>query len=135
MQITKGAEYALQGLIALARKNLTSPQMISEIANSEDIPQEFLSKIFRTLATAGLLKSHRGAKGGFSFGKSPSEISMLEVIEVIEGKININACVNSTTKCNKNENCKMKNVWTNIQQNIVQNLKNTSIADLISSDS
>ena len=84
ISITTKSPYALQALSELGRSG-DAPVPIGELARRRDIPVQFLEQLFATLRRAGVLKSQRGVKGGYTFGRSPSEITVLEVVELLDG--------------------------------------------------
>lgn len=81
----------MRALAELARRGGSTPVPIGEIARSRDIPAQFLEGLFATLRRAGLLQSQRGVKGGYSFGRPPAEITVLEVVELLEGGLGADA--------------------------------------------
>src|ERR1700733_6391954 len=86
MQITRAAEYGVLGLMHLARLRGGAMAMIDEVSGAEKIPKSFLAKIFQELGRAGLVRSSRGARGGFWLAKGAEKITVLEIIEAIEGR-------------------------------------------------
>src|SRR3978361_1488438 len=86
MSITTTSPYALQALSELARCG-EGPVPIGELARRRDIPVQFLEQLFATLRRAGILKSQRGVKGGYSFGRDPATITVLEVVELLDGPL------------------------------------------------
>jgi len=99
MQITRAGEYGVLGLIALAKRAPGSVVMINQVSREEDIPKSFLAKIFQCLARSGLVHSVRGTGGGFSLARKPEEISVLEIIEAIEGPIALQRCLEMKPDC------------------------------------
>ena len=89
--ITTKSPYAVRALAELARRGQATPVPIGEIARARDIPVQFLEGLFATLRRAGILQSQRGVKGGYSFGRPPSEITVLEVVELLEGELGADA--------------------------------------------
>ena len=87
ISITTKSPYALKALTELARSGDTGPVPIGELARRRDIPVQFLEQLFATLRRAGVLKSQRGVKGGYSFGRPPAEITVLEVVELLDGPL------------------------------------------------
>ena len=79
MQITRAGEYAIIGLLYLARQPAGRTVMVDEISDAEKVPSSFLAKIFQSLAKAGLIQSQRGAGGGFTLVRPPSDINLLEI--------------------------------------------------------
>jgi Rrf2 family cysteine metabolism transcriptional repressor len=89
--ITTKAPYAVRALAELARRGGDSPVPIGEIAKAREIPVQFLESLFATLRRGGILQSQRGVKGGYSFARPPAEITVLEVVELLEGELGADA--------------------------------------------
>jgi Rrf2 family protein len=89
--ITSKSPYAIRALAELARRGGSAPVPIGEIARARDIPVQFLEGLFATLRRAGVLQSQRGVKGGYSFARPPGEITVLEVVELLEGELGAEA--------------------------------------------
>jgi Rrf2 family protein len=84
MSITTKSPYALQALAELGRCG-EGPVPIGELARRRNIPVQFLEQLFATLRRAGLLRSQRGVKGGYTFARQPADITVLEVVELLDG--------------------------------------------------
>ncbi len=87
ISITTKSPYALQALVELGRSGGAGPVPIGELARRRDIPAQFLEQLFATLRRAGVLKSQRGVKGGYTFARPPAEITVLEIVELLEGPL------------------------------------------------
>ena len=87
ISITTKSPYALQALTELARTGSTDPVPIGELARRRDIPVQFLEQLFAVLRRAGLLRSQRGVHGGYAFAREPGEITVLEVVELLDGPL------------------------------------------------
>jgi Rrf2 family cysteine metabolism transcriptional repressor len=87
LSITTKSPYALRALTELARMGSSDPVPIAELARRRDIPVQFLEQLFATLRRAGVLRSQRGVKGGYTFARPPSEITVLEVVELLDGPV------------------------------------------------
>ena len=85
MKISKKAQYAMRAVLAIARHPATRPMQISDLSSSEGIPVKFLEQILLTLKKGGLLRSKRGAGGGYFLDKSPADIQLVEILELIDG--------------------------------------------------
>jgi Rrf2 family protein len=131
MQITRSEEYGLRGLVFLAKQPPQKVTLVSEVSNKQKIPGTFLAKIFQRLTKAGLLRSIRGAKGGFVLGKPPNEITIKEIIEAIEGPIALNRCLLKKGECEEEKICPLQSVWEEVQQRFIDILDNTTIEDLL----
>jgi len=87
LAITAKSPYALRALAELARAGGEGPVPLGEIARRRDVPVQFLEGLFGTLRRGGILQSQRGVKGGYSFARSPREITVLEIVEMLEGDL------------------------------------------------
>ena len=130
MKLTRGGEYGIRGVLYLAQQNDGKVSMLSAIAKAQDVPPRFLAKIFQALAKAGVVKSHRGAKGGFSLARSASEISVKDVIEAVEGPLNLNVCLVAPGECDRDTTCTMHAVWEEAQEKMMGVLAKANFADL-----
>ena len=130
MQITRQADYAVRAVLHLARigDQRTATSMIAE---KQRIPPSFLAKIVSQLSIAGLLHTSRGARGGVTLARTPKEITLLEVIEAIDGPIQLNECVGDSGACSFDYDCPLRPVWCDAQEELVKKLKGTNFADMI----
>jgi Rrf2 family cysteine metabolism transcriptional repressor len=87
LTITSKSPYAVRALAELARSGNAGPVPIGEIARRRDIPVQFLEGLFATLRRAGILQSQRGVKGGYSFAKPAEDVTVLDVVEALEGRL------------------------------------------------
>jgi Rrf2 family transcriptional regulator, cysteine metabolism repressor len=87
ISITTKSPYALKALTELGRTGDAGPVPIGELARRRDIPVQFLEQLFATLRRAGVLKSQRGVKGGYSFARDPSEVTVIEIVELLDGPV------------------------------------------------
>jgi len=91
ISITTKSPYALQALAELGRAGGAGPVPIGELARRRDIPVQFLEQLFAVLRRGGILRSQRGVKGGYSFARDPSEITVLELVELLDGPVGADA--------------------------------------------
>jgi Rrf2 family protein len=91
ISITTKSPYALQALAELGRSGGDAPVPIGELARRRDIPVQFLEQLFAILRRAGVLRSQRGVKGGYSFARRPAEITVLELVELLDGPLGADA--------------------------------------------
>lgn len=130
MQITRQADYAVRAVLYLAR-NGEERAATSQVAQEQNIPPSFLAKIISQLSIAGLLHTSRGARGGVTLAREPKDISLLEVIEAIDGPIQLNECVGENGTCTFDHECPLRPVWCDAQEDLVRRLKNTSFLQLL----
>jgi Rrf2 family protein len=130
MQITRQADYAVRAVLYLAQLGEERRAATSQIAQEQQIPPSFLAKIVSQLSVAGLLQTSRGARGGVSLAKPAENISLLEVVEAIDGPILLNECV-ANGSCNFGEDCPMKPIWCDAQAELVDRLQATTFDQFV----
>jgi Rrf2 family protein len=135
MQITRQADYALRAMLYLARLESDVRAATSQIADEQKIPPSFLAKIISQLSIAGLINTSRGAHGGVSLSRPAAEISLLDVVEAIDGPISLNVCAHSAEACPFGEDCPIQPIWHEAQIELVNRLKSTTFAQLVSKKS
>jgi Rrf2 family protein len=131
MQITRQADYAVRAVLHLAKIGNTERAATSTVAREQNIPPSFLAKIISQLSIAGLLHTSRGARGGVTLARDAKDITLLEVVEAIDGPIQLNECVGSEGACTFDDNCPIKPVWCDAQEELVSRLRNTNFADML----
>ena len=130
MQITRQADYAVRAMAYLTQLGTERRAATSQIAEEKKIPPSFLAKIVSQLSVAGLLNTSRGARGGVSLAKDPTEISLLDVVEAIDGPILLNECVGDISNCTFGESCAVRSVWCDAQRELVNRLRSTTFGQL-----
>jgi Rrf2 family protein len=130
MELTRKGEYAIRGIVYLATRPEDQVCLLSEIAAAVDVPPTFLAKIFQQFSKIGLVKSYRGTGGGFVLGRAPEKITLLEVVEAVEGTIIPNRCVVNTGDCSRDATCNVHTVWVNIQKQVRDILASVSLKEL-----
>ena len=130
MQITRQADYAVRAVLHLGQIKNGDRAATSTVAKEQHIPPSFLAKIISQLSIAGLVHTSRGAHGGVTLAREPKDISLLEVVEAIDGPIQLNECVGDGV-CSFDSNCPVKSVWCEAQNELVARLKRTDFAQLL----
>lgn len=137
MQITRQADYAVRAMVYLAQlesqatTDTEKRAATGKIALEKGIPPSFLAKIVSQLNVAGLLQTSRGAHGGVSLAKPAESISLLDVVEAIDGPILLNDCVGEMSTCAQDEDCPLKPVWCDAQKMLVEHLSKANFAQFI----
>lgn len=133
MQFTKAEEYGLFGVFYLAQKDRSVITPLSEISEEEGIPEKFLAKIFQSLSKAGIVRSHRGVKGGFTLAKHPAQVTVKEVLETIQGPYHLLKCVDNDEACKKYKGnfCALRELIIMAEQTLVSLLDRHTVADLV----
>lgn len=128
MQITRQADYAVRAVLHLSEIENGGRAPTSKIALKQNIPPSFLAKIVSQLSVAGVVQTSRGARGGVSLARDAADISLLEVIEAIDGPITLNECVTDPSACIFGDDCKVHIVWCKAQAELVNTLASTNFA-------
>jgi Rrf2 family protein len=131
MQITRQADYAVRAVLHLSRLGGNQRAATSAVAQEQKIPPSFLAKIISQLSIAGLLHTSRGARGGVTLAREPKEITLLEVVEAIDGPIQLNECVGENSSCAFDGDCPLRPVWCDAQDDLVKRLRNTNFEQLM----
>ena len=131
MKLTTRTRYGTRLMVELARSYEQGPLKLSEIARRQSLPVKYLEQIVMPLREAGLIKSVRGVNGGHMLGRPPEEISVYDIMKVLEGDA-IVPCSVEEPECDRFEFCETRVLWQRINEKIVEELKNTNLADLIS---
>ncbi len=130
MQITREGDYGIRSVLYLSRQPFKKVSFVNEISEEYKIPRSFLAKILQKLVKAKIVRSYRGVKGGFSLAKQARDISTLDVLEAIEGKLALNLCLIDKKKCNFSKHCPTYFLWANVQSKVAETLKKTNFEDL-----
>jgi Rrf2 family protein len=104
---------------------------LRDVSSAQDVPESFLAKIFQSLVHAGLVSSHRGARGGFALAAPANEITVAMVIEAIDGPISLNHCVVWPESCSNSADCRLHEVWVKAQEAMLDLLGQTTFAHLV----
>jgi Rrf2 family protein len=130
LQITRDGEYGVRAVIHLAGKTPGTLTLISEIAEAQEVPKSYLSKIMQQLVRSGLVRSRRGAKGGFELSRPAANITLRETIEAVEGAINLNICLEAPGACSRDRTCPTHPVWREAQKKLFEVLDGKTMAEL-----
>ena len=117
-------------MIHLASLSPGTRTSLPELAAAIEVPDQFLSKVLQMLCRRRFIHSHRGVSGGFELAVDPETISVLEVIETIEGPIQLNICLGPGLGCNRKLRCPAHLVWAEAQEALQAVLRRASIAKL-----
>ncbi len=132
MKISTRGRYGLRILIDIALYDLASkPRMVREIAENQGISEKYISHLIIDLRKAGFIKSIRGAGGGYRLAKSPQQIKLLDIIEVMEGTINLVNCTEKNQICQRSVLCPAKDIWLQISQEFRAVLAKYTLQDFL----
>ena len=131
MQLNLKTDYAIRMLLYLATKNGTASS--TEISEQMVIPKSMISEFAVPLQRAGILTTQRGAGGGFALGRTPANISLHEVINLLEGTTRINRCLEDDHKCSRNATatCPVRKFYVRVQTYLEEAFRDKTIASLL----
>jgi Rrf2 family protein len=123
--------HGLRAVLYIASRNVESPVRGEDIAREEDLPQPFLSKILKILSSRNILHSVRGPGGGFRLARTSDEISLLDIVEAIDGLSQFDECALGWKTCQDDNPCPLHNSWKDMRQGLREYLAKSSVADLV----
>jgi len=134
MQINQATDYAFRAVLYLAQQPPGTVAEAQVIACQQVVPMRYLLKIMPSLIRAGLVRSQRGSGGGYALARGPQDISLLDIIEAIEGPISLNRCLTDPDSCSRQAAsfCQVHQVLADIQANLIRDLGSYTIAGLLS---
>lgn len=130
-RVSAKLEYGLRAMVALGRRFPKEKLSLSQISQEENISREFLAQLMLELRKGNLVESYKGITGGYALTKPPSQITLKEIFEALEGPIHIIDCIHIEGRCNKQFECSSKNVWFFIEKKILDLLSELTLKDLI----
>lgn len=130
MRITTRSRYGLRALLYLDRQPEPGPTPLHEIAAAEEIPAAFLERILAQLRDAGLIRSTRGAAGGYELARPATEISAGDVVKVLENPRPMVDCLEEPDSCSRSENCPARPMWRRLDAAVAGALDSVTLAEL-----
>jgi len=131
MKISTKGRYGLRILIDLATHDPGKPRLIRDIAQSQQISEKYISRLVIDLRRAKLVRSVRGINGGFHLAKAPEQITLLEILETMEGPISVVDCVRSPEKCKRQSLCPARDIWQKLNDGIRELTKEITLDDIL----
>jgi Rrf2 family protein len=136
LEFSRQADYAVRAVLELSHFPQGTLMHSIEIAERQDVPAKYFPTVIRNLVRAGIINTYRGSRGGVSLAEAPHEITLRDVIEAVDGPINLNRCGLQSDGCRDgvDEHCTMHDFWERMALNILEVLENTSFADLANNE-
>lgn len=128
LQISRRVEYALRAALHLAAQEPGVSLSFRDIGEQQGIPKDFLAKILRTLADAGIVESSRGSAGGFRLAREPASVTFLDVIEAVDGRVALNQCSEHGEGCAISPACEMRDVWQAAERAMLEVFRDHTLA-------
>jgi len=125
-------EYGIRAILDIALRGEQGPVQVKEIARRQCIPERFLEQVMASLKKSGLVKSIRGARGGYLLTKAPEQISLADIIQALEGPLSLMKCTSDETPqhCDQFSLCVIRDIWKDVQSSILEALDSITVADI-----
>ncbi|WP_045212122.1 RrF2 family transcriptional regulator [Desulfonatronovibrio magnus] len=130
MKLSTTIRYGTRLMLDMAEQQGKGPIRIKTIAKRQGISEKYLEKIVRLLRKAGLVDGLRGPGGGYILSIPPEKITLADILEAVQGKVELCPCLDEPENCEKHDDCKTRKIWNDINQIIWIKLKGISLADL-----
>jgi Rrf2 family protein len=130
---SSATEYAIRGVSELAARSSDTTIMLDDLVKGTDLPRDFVAKIFQKLVRAGVLRSAKGRGGGFALARPGHEITLLQIVEAVEGPQLMDRCVIGLEKCTDQMPCSQHDLYKPIRQRLKDYLNTTTLADMAAS--
>jgi Rrf2 family protein len=131
LKLGRESEYAIDGLLVLAKKPLGTVMLVRDVAEAADVPQTFLAKIFQKLAHGGIVTSSRGAVRGYALSRRPRAIKVREIFLAVEGSDLFDRCIFWSDRCAESNPCPLHFRWKKVREQVIGSLmERTTLADL-----
>ena len=131
LRLTRAADYAVRAMIHIGSLPEDGVALKDDIADAQHIPPSFTAKILRQLVKTGLLRSARGVNGGFGLAREAAKINLLDIVEGIEGPIQLNDCAPDPDGCTLSHDCPVSTVWLEVQNQMTALLRETTLEALL----
>jgi Rrf2 family protein len=131
MKLSTKGRYGTRAMLDLALHHGEGPIQLRDIASRQQISERYLEQLVLTLKAGGLLKSIRGAKGGFTLSKPPSEIKLIDIVQTLEGSICPVACIDDPESCSRVDECVTRDIWGDLGRAMTQVLESQTLQDLV----
>ena len=131
MRISTKIRYGTRAMVELASHYGEGPIELREVAKNENISLKYLEQVIIPLRSAGLVKSVRGSKGGYSLAKPPSEICISDLVEILEGPVYLVECLRDPKACQRSSICVSRDIWEEVSDGINRIFHSVTLEDMV----
>ena len=131
MKLSTKGRYGMRAMLDLAQHYDDGLVLVKDVARRQEVSERYLEHLFLSLKTAGLVKSVRGAHGGFTLARAPDKIKLMDIINVSEGPLALVDCVVDASVCSRSSLCATRYLWHELQSAMGEVLGNLTLQDLI----
>ena len=131
LEITRAVDYGLRAVLYLAEQWPEGTVLVTEMASFMDVPYQFLHKVMPRLVRAKIVHSKRGVRGGYQLARPPREVTVLDVVEAIDGPIFLNRCLAQGSDCSRSGACALQEVWKRARSFLREHLGSYTLQDIL----
>lgn len=131
MRVSTKGRYGLRVALELALRYGGPPVPVREIAENQGISEKYMEHLISVLKNVGLVKSVRGARGGYILSMPPSKITLLDIIKPLEGELSPVECVDNPGVCDRSSTCVVRDIWRKVKEGVEEALRSITLQDLI----
>ncbi len=131
MKLSTRGRYSTRLMLELALRCNTGPVLLKDISSSQDISLKYLGQLIIPLKIAGLIKSTRGAHGGYFLARPPEKIKLSEILISVEGNLDIVECIKSPDICHRSKNCVARKIWEKASKKFYDVLESITLKDML----
>jgi Rrf2 family protein len=131
MKLSTRSRYSTRLLLELALSYGKGPVLLKDISKSQEISLKYLGQLIIPLKIAGLIKSSRGAHGGYFLSRPPKDIKLSEIIAAVEGSLSLVECVDNPDICNRSGSCITKDIWTEIGNKFLRTFESYTLQQIM----
>ena len=131
LQLSKKVEYGLIALRHMAMRPLGQLFTAKELAQEYEIPYELLAKVLQKLARSGIVHSMQGVKGGYALAKPPADVCLKDLVEILEGPLNLVDCLGDPKRCERSPVCVTREIWNDVSQAICKIFSSITLEDMV----
>ena len=131
MKLSTRGRYGVRIMLELALHFGEGPVLLRDIAERQAISEKYLWQLIKPLKSMGLIKSIRGARGGYVLAREPAEINLREILRILEGSLCLVDCVDDPAACDRSESCITREIWSETSKNISQSLESMTLGKMV----
>ena len=131
MKLSTKGRYATRAMLDLALYSGNGPVLIRDISKRQEISELYLKQLLPPLRAAGLIRSIRGARGGFTLAKPPSQIRLIEIVQIMEGSTAPVECLDDASICQRSDLCVIRGAWVEMKKAMDRVLESTTLQNLV----
>ena len=131
MRLSTKGRYGIRALLEIAMHKKNSPIQLKDIAENQEISLPYLEQLMRPLIAGGYVRSTTGPRGGVSLAKNPSDVRMIDIIQLFEGSIALVSCVDNPDVCDRSSSCVTRDLWSELKDAMGDVLGSKTLQDLI----